>query len=158
MYGPPPIPPRRSGVPGVVVGVVSLVCLGFGSMVGCAVGMGIASAPPPEESPAAAASTTKPPKTKQRTEPSEPGPATTTSKPPSTFGEGTHRVPQDVKPGTYKTTGGDGCYWARLRNLSGSFSAILANGNPQGPATVTISKGDKGFETHSCEDWKKVSG
>lgn len=71
-------------------------------------------------------------------------------------GDGTFRVPKDVEPGTYRTSGGDGCYWARLRNLTGDLDAILANGNPTGPTTVTIRSTDKGFETTSCDDWQKV--
>lgn len=75
---------------------------------------------------------------------------------PSFPGDGTFRVPQDVKPGSYRTPGGDVCYWARLRNLSGDFESILANGNPTGPTTVTIRSTDKGFETSGCGDWQKV--
>jgi hypothetical protein len=67
-------------------------------------------------------------------------------------------VPQEVRPGTYRTAGdADGnCYWARLKNLSGGLDAVLANGNVTGPTTVTIRKADKGFETTGCEDWRKV--
>ncbi|HEU5160514.1 MAG TPA: DUF4190 domain-containing protein [Streptosporangiaceae bacterium] len=82
------------------------------------------------------------------------GPA---SKPSQSIpGDGTFRVPQDVQPGTYRTPGGEPCYWARLRNLSGDLDSILANGNPTGPTTVTIRSTDKGFETTGCDDWQKV--
>lgn len=71
-----------------------------------------------------------------------------------TIPEGTHRVPQDVKPGTYRTSGGDGCYWARLSSLDGD--SIIANNLGNGPMTVTIKRSDKGFETANCADWKRV--
>lgn len=62
--------------------------------------------------------------------------------PVTSFSDGTYVVGEDIQPGTYKTTGpANGmCYWARLKDTSGSFSSIIANGAPQGPATVTISK------------------
>lgn len=72
-----------------------------------------------------------------------------------TFGDGTYRVPQDVTPGTYRSLRGDGCYWARLKNFSGSLSAIIANGNASGPSLVTIKPSDKGFETSGCGNWTK---
>jgi hypothetical protein len=72
-----------------------------------------------------------------------------------TFGDGTYRVPQDVKPGTYRSLGGDGCYWARLKNFSGSLDSILANENAVGPAVVTIKPTDRGFETNGCANWTR---
>lgn len=73
----------------------------------------------------------------------------------TSFGDGTYRVPRDVKPSTYRSLGGDGCYWARLRNFSGSLNAIIANENADGPALVTIKKTDKGFETSRCGNWTR---
>jgi hypothetical protein len=69
------------------------------------------------------------------------------------FGDGTYRVGRDIPAGTYRTRGGDGCYWARLRSFSGSTSAILANDNAEGPAVVTLLRRDKGFETERCGRW-----
>ena len=69
------------------------------------------------------------------------------------FGDGTYRVGKEVRPGTWRSRGGDGCYWARLKNFSGSLSAILANKNASGPTVVTILPTDKGFETSRCADW-----
>jgi hypothetical protein len=37
----------------------------------------------------------------------------------TTFGPGTWIVGTDVAPGTYRSSGGDGCYWERLKNFSG---------------------------------------
>ena len=72
-------------------------------------------------------------------------------------GDGTYEVGVDIKPGKYKSTGGDGCYWARLKNLDGGFEAIIANNLSDGPQTVTIKKTDKGFKTSNCAAWRKVS-
>jgi len=69
------------------------------------------------------------------------------------FGDGTHAVGRDVAPGTYRTSGRNGCYWARLRSFNGSLSAIIANDNAVGPAVVTIARKDKGFETRGCGTW-----
>jgi len=74
------------------------------------------------------------------------------------FGEGTFRVPQDVKPGTYRTKGGEGCYWARLKNFSGGLNSIIANGNASGPEVVTIKSTDRGFETNDCGNWTRNLG
>lgn len=61
---------------------------------------------------------------------------------PAGIGAGIHRPP----PGQYKTDGpgidaGD-CYFARLRNDSGDFGAIISNNNIRGPASVTVKPGE----------------
>jgi hypothetical protein len=76
------------------------------------------------------------------------------ARPLKTFGDGTHRISaSDVPAGTYRSTGGDGCYWERLKNFSGDLSSILANDNAAGPAVVTILPGDKGFSSNECGTW-----
>lgn len=71
-------------------------------------------------------------------------------------GDGTFEVGTDIKPGTYKSTGDDElCYWARLKNTSGDFDAIITNHNGAN-ATVTIKKTDGAFETARCGTWTKV--
>lgn len=70
-------------------------------------------------------------------------------------GDGAYRVGKDISPGTYRSNGGDGCYWARLRSFSGSLDGIIANGNPAGPTVVTIKPTDKGFETARCAGWTR---
>lgn len=84
------------------------------------------------------------------------------SGPPSSFtGEGQYLVGEDIQAGTYRSTGADqdsvfpNCYWARLKNASGEFDAIIANDNIQGQGRVTVSKGEY-FKTSGCQDWKKV--
>lgn len=49
-------------------------------------------------------------------------------------------VGEDIKAGTYKIVGSDGsfgCYWARLKNASGEFDAIIAKNNLEGQGWVT---------------------
>lgn len=71
------------------------------------------------------------------------------------FGPGTYVVGKDIKPGTYKTAGpADSlCYWARNKDTTGDAGSIIANGVPQGPATVTIKSTDGAFETSGCKNW-----
>ena len=79
-----------------------------------------------------------------------------TAKPehPSTeVSHGTSRVGVDIVAGTYRTEGTDSCYWARLSGFTGEFSDILANGNPRGPAIVTILASDAGFTSRRCGTW-----
>ena len=91
------------------------------------------------------------------------GQTTTTAKPkpttppPATIDEGTWAVPSEVKPGTYVSAGGESCYWARLRNTSGSLDSIIANSINPGRQRVTVRSTDKAFETTGCPTWRKVS-
>ena len=104
------------------------------------------TSPPTTRAPATTAPTT--------TEP--PGPKTTFG------GEGTYRVGADIAPGTYRTAGPKPsssfplCYWERQSDLSGTFGAIIANENLQGPGVVTIAASDKGFKTSGCQTWSQV--
>jgi hypothetical protein len=84
--------------------------------------------------------------------PEEPGPAI------SFAGDGEYLVGTDIAAGTYKTAGADGsfgCYWARLKDASGEFDAIIANNNLEGPGRVTLNKGEY-FQTQHCAQWKKT--
>ncbi len=81
--------------------------------------------------------------------------ATATPLPPG-FGDGTHLVGTDIQPGLYRAT--QDCYWARLSNTSGEFSAILANGNTRGPAVVQVLETDRAFESKRCGRWTEVAG
>jgi hypothetical protein len=79
--------------------------------------------------------------------------------PVTSFGAGTYVVRTDIVPGTYRSAGPAGglfCNWARLKDTSGDFAAIIANGNSGGPTTVTISNSDGAFETSGCNTWRKV--
>ncbi|HEX5566740.1 MAG TPA: hypothetical protein VFY14_07410 [Streptomyces sp.] len=85
----------------------------------------------------------------------KPGPATTVE------GEGQYLVGEDMQAGTYKTVGPakggfiENCYWARTKDASGEFGAIIANENLQGQGRVTVNKGEY-FESKGCQEWTKV--
>jgi hypothetical protein len=75
----------------------------------------------------------------------------TTTQPPgpkTSVTNGTFHVGEDVVAGRWKTDGPAGsgalasCYWERERNDSGDFSAILANDNISGPASITVNPGE----------------
>jgi hypothetical protein len=73
----------------------------------------------------------------------------------SSFGDGIFIVGTDILPGTYRTSGQTGCYYARLGGFSGSVGDILANDNTDSAAIVTISASDKGFKSARCGTWDK---
>lgn len=65
--------------------------------------------------------------------------------PATTMESGVYQVGVDVAAGQYKTAGpegGIGCYWARLKNDSGAFEAIISNGNLEGQGSVTVNDGE----------------
>jgi hypothetical protein len=73
------------------------------------------------------------------------------------MGEGTFIVGTDIEAGTYRSSGGSGCYWEREANFAhGGVDSILANDNVDGPAVVTIAATDKGFKSARCGTWTKV--
>jgi hypothetical protein len=65
-------------------------------------------------------------------------------------------VSTDIEPGTYKSSGQTGCYYARLAGFSGGLDDIIANNNTDSAAIVTIDAGDKGFESKGCGTWTKM--
>lgn len=74
-------------------------------------------------------------------------PAVATASP----GDGTWRVGVDIKPGTYRSSGGDACYWARLYGFAGNSQ--IENHVGPGPTVVTIAPTDAGFESYKCGTW-----
>ena len=73
----------------------------------------------------------------------------------TTFGgDGMYLVGVDIEPGTYSSSG-DG-YWERLKSAVGGVDGIIANGNPEGKATVKITKTDKFFSTTGMGEWTRV--
>jgi hypothetical protein len=80
--------------------------------------------------------------------------------PKTTFGNGTYQVgthnDSQVAPGTYVSTGGSFCYWARLSGLGGATSDIIAYDIAMGRAIVTIESTDVGFETRGCGTWSPL--
>lgn len=89
-----------------------------------------------------------------------PGPVKTVTAPPpgpavAIAEDGTWLVGKDIKPGTYRSTSDDTCYWARLKDTDGDLDSILANSNG-GNQVVTIKKSDNAFESARCAPWTKV--
>src|SRR5262249_39043546 len=79
---------------------------------------------------------------------------TTTAKTPlPEFGPGTRLVGKEIAPGRYLSAGGEGCYYARLKDLSGSLDGIIANDNPTGQAIVDIAPTDVAFQSRDCAPW-----
>lgn len=110
--------------------------------------------PTPEPTPEPTATPT--PRPSRATTP-EPTPQTTpepTS--PAGFGEGTQIVGDDIRPGTYRSPGGDSCYWERLAGFSGEFDDIIANGFADTNPVVRIRASDAGFHSERCGRWRLV--
>lgn len=64
---------------------------------------------------------------------------------------GTYLVGSEIQPGIYKGENlNKSCYWARLKDLSGEFDAILANDISTGQFYVEVKNTDFAFETR-CE-------
>jgi hypothetical protein len=159
-YTPQPAarPPRKWVLPTIIV-ITAVTSCAAGALVGYAAAKS-PTAP-------AAATTPAPPTTAYVAPPTATTPAAqpTTAKPapppPGIHGDGTFLVPSEVRPGRYRATvpaDSYGCYWERLKGTSGSFSDIIANGNgePGARMTVTIGTTDKAFHTEGCGDWAKV--
>jgi hypothetical protein len=71
------------------------------------------------------------------------------------FGQGTFIVRTDMVPGTYRSSEGGSCYWARLSNFTGTLGAIIAN-HYGSRGLVTIKSTDRGFQSSRCGTWTKV--
>jgi hypothetical protein len=76
-----------------------------------------------------------------------------TTSPEAPFGDGTYIVGVDVAAGTWRSAGGETCYWSRLAGFGGELGDILANDLPDGPTVVTIAPSDVGFTTSGCGEW-----
>lgn len=74
-------------------------------------------------------------------------------------GDGVYRVPEDVKPGTYKADAAapGSCYYSTLKGLGGSeFDNIITNGNSSGPVVLVIKSGVAGVRVSGCGTFHKV--
>jgi hypothetical protein len=96
----------------------------------------------PETSTTVLATTTVPPTPPTTPPPTIPG-----------FDDGTFLIGSDVQPGRYIATQLESCYWARLKDASGSLDAIIANDNATGQAIVDIAPTDALFESSGCGRW-----
>jgi len=72
------------------------------------------------------------------------------------FADGVFLVNRDIQPGTYRSSQGDGCYYARLRGTGGTLGDIITNGNPSGQTVITIAPSDVAFDSERCGTWTKV--
>jgi hypothetical protein len=66
--------------------------------------------------------------------------------------DGTYQVGVDIVPGTYRSAGGTGCYWARLKSLN--TSDVINNNISDGPQVVGIQPTDAAFLTKNCGPWQ----
>ncbi|WP_329178420.1 hypothetical protein [Streptomyces sp. NBC_01477] len=71
-------------------------------------------------------------------------------------GDGMFKVGTDIAAGTYKTSGGDACYWERAKDALHGVDSISANDNVTGASVVTIARGDAYFKTSGCGAWTKT--
>lgn len=64
---------------------------------------------------------------------------------------GTYLVGSNIQPGIYRGLGGgsisSSCYWERLKDASGNFDSIIANGNGIGQYYVEIKSTDFAFKS-----------
>ena len=143
----------------VIAGVIAFVAIGALASGGGETNDQASSSPTTQPNATQAATPTDTQSSEAPTlEPTEaPTPEPTEAPTPSgnTFGSGTFVVPNEVKPGTYRALDpGSGCYWERLKNFTGDFNAIIANGNGiGGPIIVTVEKTDGGFQSEDCGEW-----
>lgn len=73
----------------------------------------------------------------------------------TSFGQGTFIVGVDMKPGTYRSSRGGSCYWARLSAFTGTLGAIIAN-HYGSRGLVTIRSTDRGFNSQRCGTWTRI--
>ena len=76
--------------------------------------------------------------------------------------DGTFVVGSDIRSGTYHTNGSgnagaNDCYYATLSSTDGSINSIIANGNFDGPETISLS-GVYAFQTNGPCTWNLVPG
>lgn len=71
-------------------------------------------------------------------------------------GDGTWAVGVDVEPGTYRSAGGQDCYWETDNDFTNGDNSIIANNNVTGPTVVTIPASAKAFKTSSCGSWQRA--
>ena len=81
-----------------------------------------------------------------------------TTTPAGTYTAGTYVVGSDIEAGSYRTDGptsGRSCYWSRERDTSGDFDSIIANGNAQGPTTLTVRGSDGAVQFSGSCTWTR---
>ena len=73
------------------------------------------------------------------------------------FGDGTHRIGVNLKPGTYRASGPNdaSCHWKRLKGLNGDGD-IIAQDYGMPTSIVTIAPTDVAFSASRCGTWRLV--
>jgi hypothetical protein len=74
----------------------------------------------------------------------------------TSFGAGAYIVGTDIDAGTYRNSGGENCYYERLRGFNGGMNAIITNGTSSNPSIVAIAPTDAGFQSNGCGTWTKL--
>lgn len=152
-------PQKKRATLKIAVGVVcACIVLGLGAAVGGGKKAEAKPAPTATVTVTAKAAKVNAEKPKGGAKPA--GKAAAPAGPETTVGQGSYLVGEDIAVGTYRTGGPAAsdvplCYWARAKDSSGDMDSIIANGTPQGPARVTVNKGEM-FETNGCKEWTKV--
>lgn len=88
----------------------------------------------------------------QRIKPTEYSPKISDTVP----GDGTWLVGREIKRGTYRTEGGNLCFWARLKDLSGEDSAVYAQSYVPGRQVVALGPDDVAFQSYGCGSWVMI--
>jgi hypothetical protein len=82
---------------------------------------------------------------------------TPTNTPENKVNPGTYLVGTDIQPGYYKGIAGDNildsCYWARLKDVTGSLDSIIANDNSYGQFYIHVLETDFALETKCVLDY-----
>lgn len=89
---------------------------------------------------------------------SAPAAPSTTAEPaglPSVIDDGTWEIGDDVQSGTYQSSGGNDCYWARLKHGDDSPAGVIQKNLGGGPQTITVHQKED-LQTLGCGTWKKV--
>jgi hypothetical protein len=147
-----------------VLGGVVVLCL-FGSVLVAAVGGDDSTKTATSDATTQAATDMPEATDSETTEPESPSPSPTPKRtkpagPAASFGDGQWLVGRDIKAGTYRTAGPEDngvglCYWERAKNASGEFDAIIANGDPTGPANLTVNDGEY-VKSTGCQTWHRT--
>jgi hypothetical protein len=71
-------------------------------------------------------------------------------------GDGTWLIGKEIKRGTYRSEGGEWCFWERLRDLSGEPDGVMSKGFVNGPQYVAMGPDDVAFSSQGCGQWVMV--
>jgi hypothetical protein len=155
---PKPKKPKRFGWPILII--TAVVALGVGIVGGIFVGSGDDSATTAGPTATVTATGTAEAESGPTASKAPTAKKTTRPEPESTMNEGTYEIGVDAKPGRYKTRvpeDSSGCYWEKLKDDSGGFNSLIANGdvNPGGRVSITLKRGEF-FNSEDCGTWTRV--